>query len=95
VSRQLAGEYGKGFVEKSLWRMIQFAELFPDQEIVNGLTRQLSWSHFRLLLPLKDPLRRDFYAEMCRIEKWNVRTLEKKIGSMLFDARRYLKSQSL
>ena len=85
VSRQLAGEYGKGFVEKSLWRMIQFAELFPDQEIVNGLTRQLSWSHFRLLLPLKDPLKRDFYAEMCRIEKWNVRTFEKKIASMLFE----------
>lgn len=85
VSRQLAGEYGKGFVEKSLWRMIQFAELFPDQEIVNGLTRQLSWSHFRLLLPLKEPLKRDFYAEMCRIEKWNVRTLEKKINSMLFE----------
>lgn len=85
VSRQLAGEYGKGFVEKSLRRMIQFAEVFPDQEIVNGLTRQLTWSHFRLLLPLKDPLKRDFYAEMCRIEKWNVRTLEKKIGSMLFE----------
>lgn len=85
VSRQLSYEYGKGFVEKSLWRMIQFAELFPDQEIVSGLTRQLSWSHFRLLLPLKDPLKRDFYAEMCRIEKWNVRTLEKKIGSMLFE----------
>lgn len=65
--------------------MIQFAELFPDKEIVSGLTRQLSWSHFRLLLPLKDPLKRDFYAEMCRVEKWNVRTLEKKIGSMLFE----------
>lgn len=85
VSRQLASEYGKGFVEKSLWRMIQFAELFPEQEIVGGLARQLSWSHFRLLLPLKDSLKRDFYAEMCRIEKWNVRTLEKKIGSMLFE----------
>jgi len=85
VSRQLTGEYGKGFVEKSLRRMIQFAELFPDQEIVTHLTRQLSWSHFRLLLPLKDPLKRDFYAEMCRIEKWNVRTLDKKISSMLFE----------
>jgi predicted nuclease of restriction endonuclease-like (RecB) superfamily len=81
----LAGEYGKGFVEKSLRRMIQFAELFPDQETVTHLTRQLSWSHFRLLLPLKDTLKRDFYAEMCRIEKWNVRTLDKKISSMLFE----------
>ncbi len=39
VSRQLAGEYGKGFVEKSLRRMIQFAELFPDQAVVTHLTR--------------------------------------------------------
>ncbi len=85
VSRQLTGEYGKGFVEKSLWRMIQFAELYPDQGALNHLTRQLSWSHFRLLLPLKDAMKRDFYAEMCRIEKWNVRTLEKKINSMLFE----------
>lgn len=45
----------------------------------------LSWSHFRLLLPVKDVMRRDFYAEMCRIEKWNVRTLEMKISSMLFE----------
>jgi predicted nuclease of restriction endonuclease-like (RecB) superfamily len=85
VSRQLAGEYGKGFVEKSLRRMIQFAEVFPDHKVVNGLTRQLSWSHFKLLLPLKDEMKRDFYAEMCRIEKWNVRTLSKKIDSMLFE----------
>ena len=85
VSRQLAGEYGKGFVEKSLHRMIQFAEVFPDSQVVNSLTRQLSWSHFKLLFPLKDEMKRDFYAEMCRIEKWNVRTLNKKINSMLFE----------
>jgi predicted nuclease of restriction endonuclease-like (RecB) superfamily len=85
VSRQLVGEYGKGFVEKSLRRMIQFAEIFHNQQVVSDLTRQLSWSHFKLLLPLKDEMKRDFYAEMCRIEKWNVRTLSKKIDSMLFE----------
>lgn len=50
-----------------------------------SLIRQLSWSHFRLLLPIKDSVKRDFYAEMCRIEKWNVRTLQNKIDSMLFE----------
>jgi len=45
----------------------------------------LSWTHFTLLLPIKDSIKRDFYAEMCRIEKWNVRTLEKKINSMLYE----------
>jgi hypothetical protein len=39
---------------------------------------------FIALLPIKDPLARDFYAEMCRIERWDVRTLRQKIGNMLF-----------
>jgi predicted nuclease of restriction endonuclease-like (RecB) superfamily len=37
------------------------------------------------LLPLKDPLARDFYAEMCRVERWTVRTLRDKIRGMLFE----------
>ncbi len=85
VARHLTIHYGKGFSEKSLRRMIQFGNTFPDQQIVASLLRQLSWTHFTLLLPIKDPIKRDFYAEMCRIEKWNVRTLEKKIDSMLFE----------
>lgn len=85
VSRQLMSHYGKGFSDKNLRRMIHFGEAFPDEQIVSTLLRQLSWSHFTLLMPIKDPLKRDFYAEMCRIEKWNVRTLDKKISSMLFE----------
>lgn len=85
VSRQLTRDYGKGFSEKSLRRMIQFGETFPEEPIVAALMRQLSWTHFTVLIPIKDPIKRDFYAEMCRIEKWNVRTLIKKIDSMLFE----------
>jgi hypothetical protein len=85
VSRQLATEFGQGFAEKSLRRMLQFAEVFPDEQIVATLMRQLSWSHFIELIPIKDALKRDFYAEMCRIEKWNVRNLRKKISSMLYE----------
>jgi predicted nuclease of restriction endonuclease-like (RecB) superfamily len=83
--RQLTADYGKGFLEKNLHRMIQFAEVFPDQQVILSLTQQLSWSHFRLLIPIKDAIKRDFYAEMCRIERWNVRTLSKKIDSMLYE----------
>ncbi len=83
--RQLTADYGKGFLEKNLHRMIQFAEVFPDQQVTLSLTRQLSWSHFRLLIPIKDGIKRDFYAEMCRVERWNERTLRKKINSMLFE----------
>ncbi len=85
VAQQLTLDYGKGFSEKSLRRMAQFGELFPDEHIVASLLRQLSWTHFTMLIPIKDPIKRDFYAEMCRIEKWNVRTLQKKIDSMLFE----------
>ena len=38
-----------------------------------------------LLLPIKDRLKREFYAEMCRLEKWSGRTLRAKIGGMLFE----------
>jgi len=84
VSRQLTSDYGKGFAEKSLRRMIQFAEAFPDEPIVATLSQHLSWSHFVEILPLKKPLEREFYAEMCRIERWSVRTLRERIGSQLY-----------
>lgn len=85
LSAQLEAEFGRGFGHRNLFRMIRFVEVFPDRQIVSALMTQLSWTHFTLLLPLQDPLKRDFYAEMCRIERWSTRTLEKKIQSMLFE----------
>jgi hypothetical protein len=85
VSRQLTGEYGNSFTEKNLRRMVQFAQIFPENDIVVSLIRQLTWTHFIALIPITDPLKRDFYAEMCRVQRWNVRTLRKQIGSMLFE----------
>jgi predicted nuclease of restriction endonuclease-like (RecB) superfamily len=85
LSAQLTAEFGRGFGARSLFRMIRFAEVFPDTGIVSALRTQLGWTHFRAIIPLDDPLKRDFYAEMCRIERWNTRTLEQKIQSMLFE----------
>ncbi len=85
VSRQLRKEYGKGFDKPNLTRMIKFAELYPDNPIVVTLSQQLAWSHFLAILPVKNDLARDFYAEMCRIERWTVRTLRERIDSMLFE----------
>jgi len=76
-------EFGRGFGEKNLRRMVQFAEQFPDVPIVAALLRQLGWTHFTMLLPICDPLKRDFYAEMCRIEGWSTRTLRVKINTEL------------
>jgi len=55
------------------------------ERIVPSLMTQLGWTHFLHIISLNDPLKRDFYAEMCRIERWSTRTLEKNIGSMLFE----------
>ena len=85
LGRQLETEFGRGFGEKNLRRMVQFAEQFPDVQIVAALLRQLGWTHFTILLPIGDPLKREFYAEMCRIERWSTRTLRAKIGGMLFE----------
>ena len=85
VSQQLEQEFGKGFSYSALTRMVRFAELFPEERIVVSLTQVLSWTHILALLPLKDHLAREFYAEMCRVERWSVRTLRQKIGGMLFE----------
>ena len=85
LAQALTLEYGHSFSEKNLRRMVQFAEVFADEAIVVSLIRQLSWTHFLVLLPVKDPLAREFYAQMCQMERWSVRTLRERVGSMLFE----------
>jgi hypothetical protein len=63
LARQLAEKYGRNFEEKNLRRMLQFAEQFPEEQIVGPLARQLSWSHFLMLLPLKTHEAKLFYAQ--------------------------------
>lgn len=46
---------------------------------------QLTWSHFVELLPIKDELKRDFYAVMWKNENWLVRTLRERKKSMLYE----------
>ncbi len=86
LAKQLQTEYGSNsFSEKNLRRMMQFASVFPDREIVATLLRQFSWSHFTLFIPIQDKLKRSFYMEMCRLENWSVRTLREKIDGMLYE----------
>jgi predicted nuclease of restriction endonuclease-like (RecB) superfamily len=85
ASQELTKEYGRGFSYSALTRMVKFAEIFPEQSVVVATSKILSWSHFQELLPLEQPFQREFYAEMCRVERWSVRTLRKKIDSMLYE----------
>src|SRR3546814_14330934 len=65
--------------------MVQFAATFPDEQILVSLIRELSWTHFIALIPLKDPRQRDYYAQMASAERWSVRTLRERIDSMLYE----------
>ncbi|MCM2031701.1 PDDEXK nuclease domain-containing protein, partial [Pseudomonas aeruginosa] len=85
LAAQLVKEYGGSFSVKNLRRMVQFAAAYPDERIVVSLIRQLSWTHFIALIPLKDPLQRDYYAQMASAERWSVRTLRERIDSMLYE----------
>lgn len=83
--RQLETEYGTSFSEKNLRRMMQFAAVFNDEKVAHSLVRQLSWSHIKDLIPIDDPLKRDFYTQICIHEKWSVRTFRERIQSMLYE----------
>lgn len=85
LSEQLTIDYGSGWSKRQLHHCIRFAEVFPDFEIVHTLCSQLSWSHLRLIIPMQDTLKRDFYIEMCKLEKWSTRRLQERIQSMLFE----------
>ncbi len=85
LAAQLVKEYGNSFAEQNLRRMVQFAATFPDEQILVSLIRELSWTHFIALIPLKDPLQRDYYAQMASAERWSVRTLRERIDSMLYE----------
>ena len=86
VAQQLQEEYGKkGFEERTIRRMMQFAQTFPDIQIVSPLVSKLSWSHFLTVMTLKDELQREFYLTMAAAEQWSKRTLQSKIDSMLYE----------
>ena len=85
LGEQLAQEFGRGFEAKNLRRMVQFAQAFPQPEIVATLSRQLSWSHFVNLLPLKTEAARQFYASQAATHTWSVRELRQQIERKAFE----------
>ena len=79
VATQLQSEYGKkGFETRNIRRMMQFASLFPQEQIVSQLAAQLTWSHFIETLPIKDDIARDFYITMAASEGWGRDKLRKE-----------------
>ncbi len=85
LSRQLEDKYGRNFEVGNLRRMLQFAEQFPDIQIVATLWRQLSWSHFKELIPLKSQKAKLFYAEVSATQGLGIRELRKQISTKTFE----------
>jgi predicted nuclease of restriction endonuclease-like (RecB) superfamily len=85
LALDLTAKYGKGWSKQQLLHCLKVAQVFPDEEIVYALCIQLSWTHLRKLIFIEDPLKREFYTEMCKAETWSTRQLSDRIQSMLFE----------
>ena len=85
LAARLTAIYGSGWSDRSLLHCIRAAYTFTEEEIVYAVRIQFSWTHVRSLMFIEDPLKRQFYMEMCRVEHWDTRTLDAKIDSQLFE----------
>ena len=85
LASQLQTDYSRGWSKRQLHHCLRFAEVFPDVEIVHALRTQLSWTHLRYVIAIDDELKRSFYIEMCKQEKWSTRVLQERINSMLYE----------
>jgi predicted nuclease of restriction endonuclease-like (RecB) superfamily len=85
LSVQLETTFGKNFSEKNVRRMMQFAEQFRDFQIVVTLSRQLSWSHFLVLIPLKGSEAKLFYANLSLENNFGVRELRHQISRKAYE----------
>ena len=85
LARQLTADFGKGWSEQQLRHCLRLADTFPDEQFFSTVRRELSWSHLKALIYIDDPLKRDFYIEMCRVERWSVRQLQERINSLLYE----------
>ena len=85
LARKLTDKYGNGWSDRTLIHCIRAAYTFSEEEIVYAVRRQFTWTHLRSLMFVENPLARQFYMEMCRIEHWDTRTLDSKIDAQLFE----------
>lgn len=82
ASEKLTEEFGQGFDERNLRYMRQFYETYP---IWNTVCSELSWSHYRLLMRIKEQDKRAYYQKECVECAWSVRQLERQINSFYYE----------
>lgn len=79
-SNELSLKYVKGYNYTNMKRFRQFFLSFPLCEVAN-----LSWSQIRILLPIKDENKRNYYINMCNKNNFSKRDLEKEIKTNSYE----------
>ena len=82
ISKRLTEDFGKGFSQQSIRNMRQFYSSFP---IRSTLWSELSWSHYKLIIRLKDERAREWYMQESVKSHWSVRALERQIGTHYYE----------
>jgi len=82
LAKSLTKKYGKGFSMRNLWMNSQFYSTYPN---LNALHAELSWTHYRLIMLIDDPMKRSFYEMECANNNWSTRELDRQINSLLFE----------
>ena len=82
MARRLTEDFGKGFSAQSLWNYRQFYLAFP---ILSTAWRELSWSHFKVLLRVKDAQAKSWYAAEAAAQGWSVRALDRQISTLFYE----------
>lgn len=85
VSRQLASKFGRGFSEANVWNFRQFYLTYPSERILYTLRRELSWSHYRLIMRVENPNAREYYGREAAEQHWSARQLERNINSFYYE----------
>jgi predicted nuclease of restriction endonuclease-like (RecB) superfamily len=78
----LTNEFGRGYSVSNLKRMRQFYILFEKGA---PLAHQLTWEHLRLLLPLKDVNKINYYISIIRRDNLSKRALAERIKINEYD----------
>ena len=82
LGQALAAEFGRGFDATNLRHMRAFYQAFPIRDAVR---RELSWTHYRLLLRVDSTEARQWYVQEVAAQNWSTRALERQIGSLYFE----------
>lgn len=91
LSKQMSEDFGKGYTQTNLKYMRQFYLTFPKG---HALRDQLTWTHYRLILRVKDETARNFYMDECAKANWSTRQLERQINSFFYERLRSSKDKT-